>query len=208
MNNITNLQEYWEKEYENTNTQFDVEQPDRWIFQLEKQGTITGNILDAGCGPGRTALYLAKLGYSVVGADISTNAIKRAQQKANDEKINIFFTQADMTKFTDYQDYFNTVIDVGCFHSLPTEKEQQTYANILHNACKAKAQIYLRAFSNKNLIKPKGIPAISQREIAAAFSSDNGWQINDLQEKQIELLVANNQQKLGYCWFATIEKIS
>jgi len=227
MNN-TQLQDYWEKEYENTATQFDVEQPDRWIAELEEKGKIQGNILDAGCGPGRTSLYLAKLGYNVVGTDIAANAIERAQAKAAKEKIKVEFLQADMTKFDAYQDYFATVIDIGCFHSLPGDKERQAYAQVLAKACSPEAHIYLRAFSERNLHnkpqssavpgnseenhsfatiqKPKGVPAIKEEEIRATFSLANGWQIKDLQEKQIELLVGNKQRKLGYCWFAVIEK--
>lgn len=209
MKNNTQLREYWEKEYENTKTQFDIEKPDRWVAKLEEEGKIKSNILDAGCGPGRTARYLAKLGYNVIGADISGTAIERAMKKAAEENIKITFLQADMTTFSGYPQYFDTIIDIGCFHSLPKESDQKDYARVLSESCRAGATVYLRAFSARNLQNqnhPPGVPAISENQIRQAFSPENGWQIKSLNEKQIELLVANNQYKKGYCWFAEISK--
>lgn len=208
----TQLKSYWEKEYENTATQFDIERPDRWIEELEQQSKIKGNILDSGCGPGRTALYLAKRGYHVIGVDISNNAIERAKEKANSENLkNIVFQQADVTLFSDYHHYFDTIIDIGCFHSLPQATDQRNYSKMLAQSCRKNARIYLRAFSDRNLENkkhPKGVPAISRTEIENTFSLSYGWFIKQLEEKEIQLLVANGQHKKGYCWFAEIQKTS
>ncbi len=43
-----------------------------------------GKILDLACGKGRHAIYLNKIGYNVVGADLSENSIKHAKQFEND----------------------------------------------------------------------------------------------------------------------------
>ncbi|MDZ7658582.1 class I SAM-dependent methyltransferase [Fodinibius sp.] len=49
------------------------------------------SILDLGCGRGRHSLNLAKRGYDVTGIDLSPEAIKTAQEKA--EKLNLSNTQ-------------------------------------------------------------------------------------------------------------------
>lgn len=183
MENISKLQAFWEKEYESSNTQFDIVKPDRWIEELERGGRIQSAILDSGCGPGRTSIYLAKKGYEVLGIDISHHAIQRAKEKAIFEKVSANFQQADCTTFSGYENYFNTLIDIGCFHSLPGKKEQQQYAK-----------------------HPKGVPAVPRSEIEEAFSERNGWRIVQLEEKEIDLLVAGNQTKKGHCWFAEIKK--
>ena len=43
---------------------------------------IAGSVLDAGCGTGETALYLAGRGHAVVGIDFAAAAIARARAKA------------------------------------------------------------------------------------------------------------------------------
>lgn len=209
MENISKLQAFWEKEYESSNTQFDIVKPDRWIEELERGGRIQSAILDSGCGPGRTSIYLAKKGYEVLGIDISHHAIQRAKEKAIFEKVLAKFQQADCTTFSGYENYFNTLIDIGCFHSLPGKKEQQQYAKVLGKAAKKGATLYLRAFSESNLQNtkhPKGVPAVPRSEIEEAFSERNGWRIVQLEEKEIDLLVAGNQTKKGHCWFAEIKK--
>jgi 2-polyprenyl-3-methyl-5-hydroxy-6-metoxy-1,4-benzoquinol methylase len=94
--NISPLQKLWEKEYENSSTPFDIEEPGAWIAALAKSGKIRGEVLDAGCGPGRNSIYLAGLGYSVLGVDISAHAIERARQKASSKDNSARFLQADL----------------------------------------------------------------------------------------------------------------
>lgn len=47
---------------------------------------LTGNesILDAGCGGGRDAIHLARLGFKVTGMDISTEAIRIAKERSKE----------------------------------------------------------------------------------------------------------------------------
>lgn len=39
------------------------------VAELVKAGSVVGAVLDAGCGSGRHAVYLAEAGYQVVGVD-------------------------------------------------------------------------------------------------------------------------------------------
>ncbi|MDR1132685.1 MAG: methyltransferase domain-containing protein, partial [Synergistaceae bacterium] len=129
MINVSELRQYWEKEYERTDTPFDTEVPDEWIADLEKRGKIRGNVLDAGCGPGRTSIFLAGLGYDVTGVDISGNAIERAASESISKNAGVRFIQTDICEWPGYDGYFDTVIDIGCFHSLPTDDERGNYVS-------------------------------------------------------------------------------
>ena len=153
MNETPALRDYWETEYRRTDTPFDVQNPDEWIASLEKDGGIRGNVLDSGCGPGRTAIYLSKLGYKVMVVDIAENAIERARRKAVEEKCDARFVCSDIRDLSGYDGRFDTVIDIGCLHSLFDENDRRNYAASLHRICAKDAVVYLRAISDANLKK-------------------------------------------------------
>jgi cyclopropane fatty-acyl-phospholipid synthase-like methyltransferase len=201
------LRQYWEKEYERTDTPFDVDSPDEWIADLERRGQIRGNILDAGCGTGRTSIFLAKLGYNVTGVDISSNAIERAVRKIASEDFHIRFVQANVCEWVGCEGFFDTVIDIGCFHSLFTESDRKSYASTLHRVCGAGAVVYLRAISEANLRREeksdRAFPALSEASIRSAFGV--GWVVSDMAHREIDLLTDDGCKK-AYCWFAGIKR--
>jgi cyclopropane fatty-acyl-phospholipid synthase-like methyltransferase len=206
MSSVLELRDYWEKEYENTATPFDVDEPDEWVAALVASGKIYGNVLDSGCGPGRTSLYLADMGYSVLGVDLATNAIERARRKAAERHSGARFLQANMCRLSGHDNCFDTVVDIGCFHSLH-ENDRGRYAAALHWACRAGAVVYLRAFSDKNPEKRThlsglDLPALSEEQIRNAFSS-NGWMVKELVEREVELFIPEMEAKpTKSCWFA------
>jgi ubiquinone/menaquinone biosynthesis C-methylase UbiE len=53
-------------------------------------------VLDLTCGTGSQVFHLAKLGYSVIGADLSSSLIKIARKKAAQENMNVKFLDGDM----------------------------------------------------------------------------------------------------------------
>ena len=71
-----------------------------------------GKFLDLGTGPGTQAAELAKKGFDVTGSDISPMAIQKAKKTFD----NVEFVQDDVlnSKFED--EYFDYILDRGCFH--------------------------------------------------------------------------------------------
>jgi SAM-dependent methyltransferase len=203
---VSKLRQYWEKEYERTDTPFDVDVPDEWIADLEKRGKIRGNVLDSGCGPGRTSIFLAVLGYDVTGVDISGKAIERAASKNISKNAGVRFIQTDICEWSGYDGYFDTVIDIGCFHSLLTDDERGNYVSTLHRVCKPAAVVYLRALSAQNLQgknpSNRAFPALNDKAIYDAFGAD--WNISDIAHREIDLLTDHGVIKKAYCWFAEI----
>jgi len=66
-----------------------------------------GKILDLACGKGRHSVYLNKLGYDVIGADLSEQSIRYAKQFENDS---LKFDIHDMSK--PYPDTFDAVFNL------------------------------------------------------------------------------------------------
>ncbi|UWR55957.1 GNAT family N-acetyltransferase [Phaeobacter inhibens] len=64
--------------------------------------TLAGDglrVLDIGCGQGRDALFIARLGHSVVGVDIAPSGIKDLVSAGNRENLNVDGIVADITNF-------------------------------------------------------------------------------------------------------------
>jgi SAM-dependent methyltransferase len=75
-------------------------------------------VLDAACGTGHHALALARLGYEVVGADLSEAMVGRARANAAQVGVEVTFIQAGFGEFGEkVGDGFQTVICLG--NSLP-----------------------------------------------------------------------------------------
>jgi SAM-dependent methyltransferase len=206
-----NYQEYlqgWEKIYSVRENPFDVADPDQWIAELEAEGKIRGAVLDAGCGAGHNALYLAAKGHYAVGVDITPKAIQRAEEKANERRIqNVTFLAANLCESLGYEGFFDSVIDIGCFHSLHEEDEKKRYADVLKKACKSGTTVYLRTL---NIVNSANVPVTEraqtqERQIREAFS--DGWKIEKIEWKNIEVRLSPEETVKTDAWFAQIAKI-
>ncbi|MCB0845307.1 MAG: methyltransferase domain-containing protein, partial [Bacteroidetes bacterium] len=59
------------------------------LIEFFSQNPQKGKVLDLGCGQGRDAIALARLGYSVTGIDNSKVGIEQMNQVAQTEKLNL-----------------------------------------------------------------------------------------------------------------------
>lgn len=92
-------------------------------------------ILDIGCGTGRHAIELAMRGYKVVGIDLSESQLKRAREKAAQQKLEIDFRKYDARKIP-FKGEFDLVIML-CEGSFPLMETDEMNYRILKNAAKA-----------------------------------------------------------------------
>ncbi|QGQ96600.1 class I SAM-dependent methyltransferase [Paenibacillus psychroresistens] len=61
-------------------------------FNISKES----NILEVGCGTGRTSCFLSKNGYQITAIDIDTDMLKKAKKRAEAQELNINFVEADV----------------------------------------------------------------------------------------------------------------
>src|SRR3990167_9785073 len=73
----------WDKEY-TTGAHWDTEKPSSNMSRFVELIKGRKDVLDAGCGAGRDAIFLAQQGFSVTGVDISPVGIDLAKQRSED----------------------------------------------------------------------------------------------------------------------------
>lgn len=83
-----------------------------------------GKLLDLGCGQGRDAIALAKLGYVVTGIDHSAVGIKQLNEAARKEHLPLKGIVADIYHFNTLADFDHILLD-SIFHFEKKDKEKE-----------------------------------------------------------------------------------
>lgn len=74
-----------------------------------------GKVLDLGCGQGRDAIAIARLGFTVIGIDHSKVGIEQMNRIADNENLPLKGNVADIFEYEDFMDYDFIVLD-SMFH--------------------------------------------------------------------------------------------
>lgn len=83
-----------------------------------------GKVLDLGCGQGRDAIALARLGYSVTGIDNSKVGIEQMKQIGEIENLNLVGQVGDIYSFDRFADFDIVLLD-SMFHFAKKDKEKE-----------------------------------------------------------------------------------
>lgn len=92
-------------------------------------------ILDIGCGTGRHSIEMAKRGYAITGIDFSESQLKRAREKALEQKLNIDFQKHDARELPFNQEFYLAIM--LCEGAFPLMETDEMNFQILQNAAKA-----------------------------------------------------------------------
>jgi len=106
-------------------------------------------VLDAGCGTGKCSIPLAKLGFKVIGVDISEKAIEVARQKADEAKLPITFKVGDLEALSFEDDTFDIVFCGGVFHHFPVLNKVEEE---LHRVLKENGKLFAYEANRSNPI--------------------------------------------------------
>jgi SAM-dependent methyltransferase len=149
----------------------------------ESAGLVTSPVLDAGCGTGENALFLASSGHQVTGIDFVDEAIRMARGKAAERGLTAEFQVKDALTLGDWGQRFATVIDSGLFHVLPDEDRVRYVAGLTH-VTKPGGRLLLLCFSDEEP-GTQGPRRVSQGEIRAAF--DDGWTVEEIRARRADV---------------------
>src|SRR5258708_5967942 len=137
----------------------------------ESVDLVTSPVLDAGCGTGENALFLAASGHHVTGIDFVDEAIRMARRKAAERGLTVEFQVKDAMTLGDWDKRFATVIDSGLFHVF-SDEDRVRYVAVLTHVTEAGGRLLLLCFSDEEP-GTQGPRRVSQRGIPAAFGE--GW---------------------------------
>lgn len=84
-----------------------------------------GKVLDIGCGQGRDAIPIARLGYEVVGVDYSKVGIEQMLKIAESENLNLKGKVESMYSYKDFEG-FDFVLFDSMFHFLKKDLDKET----------------------------------------------------------------------------------
>jgi ubiquinone/menaquinone biosynthesis C-methylase UbiE len=130
------------------------------------------SIIDVGCGTGNHTLRLSKLGYEVMGVDISPTMLKIAKEKGKEAKAK--FIQGDMKKLENIvpkSERFDAAICLG-----------QAFSNLITNS-----DIHAFLYGLHKILKENGL---------FVFSARNAKKINEEYLNKLRLDHMINEEKL------------
>ncbi|MBI4726263.1 class I SAM-dependent methyltransferase [candidate division TA06 bacterium] len=107
-------QPFWEKAYKSIESST-FGNPSLEIYEISNSLPKGARILDAGCGDGRNALYLAEKGFSVDAFDISANGIEKLTLLAKQKDIKINAWVQDLAGY-DFNTHYDLIISHGVLH--------------------------------------------------------------------------------------------
>jgi glycine/sarcosine N-methyltransferase len=151
--------------YDELAADYDLVYGGRWEAAVERQAAALDGlirelapgaraVLDCSCGIGTQALGLARLGYRVVGSDISTSAIDRARREAERLGVEADFRVADFRDLSGIDGPFDVVL--SCDNAVPHLLDED-------DVPKALAAMHAR-------LRPGGLLVLTMRDFDRALA--------------------------------------
>jgi SAM-dependent methyltransferase len=178
---------------------WDTGRPQPEITRLAERGLIQGKVLDAGCGTGENALWLAAKGLKVWGIDAAPTAIRRARAKARQRNLRLELRVHDALGLQDLGVSFDCVLDCGLYHAL-SDGDRNRYVASLAQVIRPDGKLFLLCFSDREP-GTDGPRRVSQAEIHGSFAV--GWSIDEIQPAKFESRLSSRGHE---AWLASLHR--
>lgn len=125
------------------------------IFLTEHCNLLSGPVLSLSEGEGRNAVFLASHGLDVLGVDISTVALEKANRLAKLRGVKIKTKVADLADFEPETNHYASVVSISAH--LPSAVRNKIYP-LIEKSLKHNGIIILEAYSENQLLRDTGGP--------------------------------------------------
>lgn len=106
---------FWEKSYQEDDTIAFSDQPNTTITKFEHLLHMQSKVLEAGCGEGQNAVYLAQKGYQVDAFDLSEHGIAKLKRRCEQSNAQVNAFVADLTTYQ-FKQYYDMILCFGTLH--------------------------------------------------------------------------------------------
>jgi SAM-dependent methyltransferase len=119
----------WNERYASGELPWDTGQPEPLLLEfVNLDGVAAGRTLEVGAGTGTNAIWLAERGFDVLGLDVSSLAVDRANAKIAGRDLRCRFATFDFLAAPAPDGPFHFVFDRGCFHVFDEPEERACFA--------------------------------------------------------------------------------
>jgi SAM-dependent methyltransferase len=160
----------WNERYKADELPWDTNEPDENLVELIESRTVFPcKALEIGCGTGTNSLWLAGQGFSMLGVDISQEAVNRANKKKENLSLSCDFAQLDFLHDMSLRQSFDFVFDRGCFHVFDQEEERLLFARQVSRVLKTNGRWASLIGSTEGSPRDVGPPRRTAREVLQAI---------------------------------------
>jgi len=106
---------FWEQTYQDDSVSTFSKGPTADLAEFWALFPAGGIALDAGCGEGRNAIFLAEKGFTVSAFDISEAGIEKAKKIAATCGVNVNFMRKDLARFV-FDKTYDVILSHGVLH--------------------------------------------------------------------------------------------
>lgn len=156
-----------------------------------------GRALDLGCGLGRAALYMARLGWQVDGVDFISKALTEATARASQAGLadKLHFHLSPVTQLDFLAGPYDFALDVGCAHSF-TLDELRAYHRELVRLLKPGGHYLLFAHLNEQEVEPEAQRWLNETDLRRTFAE--GFVLERVEHGQTQV---GDQAPWPSAWF-------
>lgn len=191
---------FFAEAYEGT-PPWDIGRPQPVFERLADEQQIVGPVLDAGCGTGENALFLAARGFEVVGVDAVETALQAARDKARQRGLEAEFLVHDALSLDGLGRTFMTVIDSGLFHTFDDD-ERESWRRSLAAVLRPGGRYFMLGFSDLET-RPGGPRRLSRAEIEDVFGR-TPFRVLQTERTGMATLLEGEDR---HAWLARIERL-
>ncbi|GLC39162.1 hypothetical protein PLESTB_001300200 [Pleodorina starrii] len=178
---------------------WEIHRPQKFVRDLVLRRCFSGRVLDAGCGIGDNALFVAKAcpGAEVTAVDVVPRCLEFAAAKAGlrNMKSKVAMEVGDLLQQDparlppalgpENDGSYAVVLDSSTFHCF-SDADRERYVATLRRLLKPGGVVYMNCMSEEET-RPGGPRRISIPDLLTVFNRPNGWEVETIEDSIIEV---------------------